>query len=432
MTDTFITKIQVNEARNVRDLTIPLSDTERRHLIITGRNGSGKTGLLKELARFFRQIEIGNYQYRLVCLNELKSQRDRLATLETRPRTEETGKQIAELKAHIEQWENIIQGFGGAEISFSKSPSEIVVGTNAGRFLIAHYEAKRQTRLTEPKGIEKVSLKEKYSLNSSVSPAFLQYLVNLKAECSFARDDGDEEAVRRIDDWFTGFQDRLRALFQSPGLELRFKRKGYNFNFEIVEEEGKAPFGFNTLADGYSAILGIVTDLTLRMEGHGDGAHIGAYDLEGVVLIDEIETHLHVDLQKQVLPFLIDFFPKIQFIVTTHSPFVLSSVSNAVICDLEEGEVTEDLSAYSYDALVESYFETDKYSQAVKDRIARYEALLARDAPSKEEAEELHRLRDYFSSTPKYLSRELALKLQQLELQGPWSLQRRAENGGGQ
>lgn len=39
-------------------------------------------------------------------------------------------------------------------------------------------------------------------------------------------------------------------------------------------------------------------------------------------LVDEIETHLHVDLQKKVLPFLISFFPKIQFIVTTHSPFV--------------------------------------------------------------------------------------------------------------
>nr|VFJ69235.1 MAG: Predicted ATP-binding protein involved in virulence [Candidatus Kentron sp. FM]VFJ70300.1 MAG: Predicted ATP-binding protein involved in virulence [Candidatus Kentron sp. FM]VFK15501.1 MAG: Predicted ATP-binding protein involved in virulence [Candidatus Kentron sp. FM] len=426
MTDTFITKIQVRQARNIRDLTIPLSETERRHLIITGRNGSGKTSLLEELAGFLRQAERGRNQTYFNYLNQLKSSRDQLAVIETRPRTDSTGKQIAQSKANIEQLRNLLKGFGGTEISFTKFPSEMDREAKAGNFLIAFYEAKRQIQLTVPSGIQKLSLKKKYSLNESVSPVFLQYLVNLKAERSFARDDGDDEAARQIDDWFAGFQNRLRLLFQAPGLTLRFDRK--RFDFEIMEEERKAPFGFNTLADGYSAILGIVTDLLLRMEGHGGGVSIGAYDLAGVVLIDEIETHLHVDLQKEVLPFLVDFFPRIQFIVTTHSPFVLSSVSNAVICDLEEGEVTEDLSAYSYDALVESYFEADKYSEAVKERLARYEALLAKDAPSKEEAEELGRLRAYFSSTPKYLSRELALKLQQLELQGP---PRHAENGGG-
>ncbi|VFN02737.1 MAG: Predicted ATP-binding protein involved in virulence [Candidatus Kentron sp. G] len=427
MTDIFITKIQVRQARNIRDLTIPLSETERRHLIITGRNGSGKTSLLEELAKFLRKVEKSDYHVYPDSLNRLESIQNRLAMLEILPRTDKIGEQIAQSKANIEQSKNtLVKGFGGTEISFTKSPPEMGREAKAGRFLIAFYHAKRQTKLTVPSGIQKVPLKEKYSLNESVNSVFLQYLVNLKAECSFARDDGDDEAVRRIDDWFASFQNRLRLIFQAPGLALRFDRK--NYNFDIIEEEGKAPFGFNTLADGYSAILGIVTDLLLRMEGHGGGVSIGAYDLAGVVLIDEIETHLHVDLQKKILPFLIDFFPRIQFIVTTHSPFVLSSVSNAVICDLEEGEVTEDLSAYSYDALVESYFEADKYSEVVKERLARYEALLAKDASSKEEAEELGRLQAYFSSTPKYLSRELALKLQQLELQGP---PRHAENGGG-
>ncbi|HEC1758395.1 TPA: AAA family ATPase, partial [Campylobacter lari] len=46
--------------------------------------------------------------------------------------------------------------------------------------------------------------------------------------------------------------------------------------------------------------------------------------LEGIVVIDEIDVHLHSDLQSKVLPRLIKLFPKIQFIVTTHSPlFVL-------------------------------------------------------------------------------------------------------------
>jgi predicted ATP-binding protein involved in virulence len=56
-------------------------------------------------------------------------------------------------------------------------------------------------------------------------------------------------------------------------------------------------------------------------------------------------------------------FPNIQFIVTTHSPFVISSLENVVICDLEYRTVLTDLSAYSYDGIVEYYYNSDKYSE---------------------------------------------------------------------
>ena len=52
------------------------------------------------------------------------------------------------------------------------------------------------------------------------------------------------------------------------------------------------------------------------------------YDLGGVVLIDEIETHLHLALQLKIMPILIHLFPNIQFIVTTHSPFKRSYIRN--------------------------------------------------------------------------------------------------------
>ncbi|MGK0364041.1 MAG: ABC-type glutathione transport system ATPase component [Saprospiraceae bacterium] len=152
----------------------------------------------------------------------------------------------------------------------------------------------------------------------------------------------------------------------------------------------------------------------MRMEAHQHKA----FDLEGVVLIDEIETHLHVDLQKKILPFLTDFFPKLQFIVTTHSPFVLSSLSNATICDLEKKIVTTDLSGYSYDTLLESYFETDKYSEEVKAKVSRLEELMNLSEKTVQQKEELLNLKDYFDNVPKYLStaRELTAKLQELEL----------------
>ncbi len=43
--------------------------------------------------------------------------------------------------------------------------------------------------------------------------------------------------------------------------------------------------------------------------------------IEGIVLIDEVDLHLHIKLQKDILPQLIKLFPKVQFIVSSHSPF---------------------------------------------------------------------------------------------------------------
>ena len=190
---------------------------------------------------------------------------------------------------------------------------------------------------------------------------------------------------------------------------MNFDRKTYNFNINIDNCE---PFDFNTLSDGYSAIISIVSELLLRMEAH----NVKSYDLEGIALIDEIETHWHVDLQKRIMPFLINFFPKIQFIVTTHSPFVLSSVSNATVCDLENKTVITDLSAYSYDALLESYFMTDKYSEVIKNKIAEYEGLSSKENKTMKDIENINSLRDYFAHVPKYLSKELYVKLQQIAL----------------
>ena len=55
--------------------------------------------------------------------------------------------------------------------------------------------------------------------------------------------------------------------------------------------------------------------------------------LEGA-FIDEIDSHLHVSLQRLILPFFTESFPNVQFIVTTHSPFVLMSTKDSVVYDL--------------------------------------------------------------------------------------------------
>ena len=96
------------------------------------------------------------------------------------------------------------------------------------------------------------------------------------------------------------------------------------------------------------------------MEHYITDDEISEYNVEGIVLIDEIETHLHIALQKKIMPFLTKFFPRLQFIITTHSPYILNSISNAKVYDLENCIELEDLYAYSSEDLAEGYFGVDR------------------------------------------------------------------------
>ncbi len=206
---------------------------------------------------------------------------------------------VAELENTIHSYQLWLDQFGGTTIEFN-NPLNVVNLFVKGDFIIAFFEAKRNTSLKVPTGIHKINIKPIYKIDEKAGNDFIQYIVNLKADRSFAKDDDDNETVKRIDKWFADFESSLFNLFESKTMRLQFDRKLYNFN---ILEDTKEPYNLNQLSDGYSAILNIVTELIMRMEEH----KTKNYDVQGIVLVDEIETHLHIELQKKVLPFLISF-----------------------------------------------------------------------------------------------------------------------------
>jgi len=401
--DVFITSIHVKRVRNIENFDIPLDKEKRQHLIFTGKNGSGKTSLLLEMDKFISQTSLDRFNTYAENIEQLK-----IANLNLQKSQEsENLENTALFKNRVKIFTTSLANYGETEIYFKN------VHLLDKNYLIILFEAKRfndpQKPIT-PKGISKVEFKSEYKSTDRVNPYFVQYIVNLKADRSFARDENEHEAVKQIDIWFERFENQLKNIFDAPDLRLLFDRKNYNFHIQIGNNE---PFAFNELSDGYSAVISIVAELILRMEAVGNKA----YNQQGIVLIDEIETHLHVALQKKIMPFLCNFFPNVQFIVTTHSPFVLSSISDAVICDLETKEVITDLSGYSYTALVESYFDTDKYSQEIKNKIARFEDLSTKNILNEQEEDERYELKRYFDDLPKFHADELAVKVQQIKLQ---------------
>ncbi|MDR2353603.1 MAG: AAA family ATPase [Deltaproteobacteria bacterium] len=109
-----------------------------------------------------------------------------------------------------------------------------------------------------------------------------------------------------------------------------------NFNIEekeitIVEKKTKKKFNFFQLSQGFQSILAIAFDLSRRLAQAANMLNTNflaesALNMPAIVLIDEIEMHLHPKWQQKVLPSLLNTFPKTQFIVTTHSPQVLTSI----------------------------------------------------------------------------------------------------------
>ncbi len=135
-----------------------------------------------------------------------------------------------------------------------------------------------------------------------------------------------------------------------PNRNVRFgigRRNDSGSRLSIMEIiDGKndiqyCPSIFN-LSSGELSIIAIFAELLRR----GDAAFgmIPMEQFSGIVLIDEVDKHLHIQLQKEVLPSLFNLFPNVQFIVSSHSPFLnmgLAEYSNqrTVIYDLDNNGI---------------------------------------------------------------------------------------------
>lgn len=105
----------------------------------------------------------------------------------------------------------------------------------------------------------------------------------------------------------------------------------------VFENEHETPFHF--LSDGYRNLLAIFADLAYRcvtLNPHfGQQANLNS---EGVVLIDELDLHLHPAWQKNIVNQLKDTFPKIQFVATTHSPFIIQETNEGELFKLQNND----------------------------------------------------------------------------------------------
>lgn len=110
--------------------------------------------------------------------------------------------------------------------------------------------------------------------------------------------------------------------------------KDSDFKFIKIERDLEPIFSLNgsecyleELSSGFKSVLSIVLNIVDWIEGVNEGEAMKIENAEGTVLIDELEAHLHPSWQSTILKSLQEFYPKLQFIVTTHSPNVIMSAN---------------------------------------------------------------------------------------------------------
>lgn len=125
-----------------------------------------------------------------------------------------------------------------------------------------------------------------------------------------------------------------------PGFdELKVKRSPRGF---VIKKNGRE-FRFDQLSDGEKAYIAIVADIARKL-GMTHPALQDPLQAFGVVMIDEVDLHLHPSWQRDVVPQLTKTFPHVQFFMTTHSPYVLTNVNmrdGQKVFFMNEGEATE-------------------------------------------------------------------------------------------
>jgi len=404
----FLTNIHVNKIFHLENFDIPLENNSLKHLIITGKNGSGKTILLNAIVEFLDRIKSDRSLSFLSFREHLEGS---IRALETVKKSNQNSTTRTIIESNIRTYENHINNtFGKVELTFNNI-EEIIKLYEQNNFIFAFYAADRKTNIIEPTNPTKPT----YQISNDIKNdrrvgQFLNFLVDLKVQEALARNERALKDADGIKVWFENFEQLLKEIFQNQNIKLEFDYKDYSFY--IVDDQKK--FKFTQLSDGYSAIIDIVADLILKMQENSSPNR--EYQKHGIVIIDEIETHLHLELQRLILPMLTRIFPNIQFIVTTHSPFILNSLTNAVAFDLENREKLEDLTEYSFEALSEGYFGVKSESSYLEIRFDKFKELAIKDTLTAGEKAELQELIKEFNNVSDIVSPQIKAEYHNLKL----------------
>jgi predicted ATP-binding protein involved in virulence len=274
-----------------------LDQLQQPWLLLLGENGVGKSSILKAITLALmganKQIELTEYLNPSGLLKR--------------------GKKNGFIQLRYNDGEETLISFSNRSQTIKNSLKEPI--TN----LIAYGSIRLlpKNELKPEKGIfDGVKVGNLFDYTISLENA-TQWLLNVK------KDDFDKAAIT------------IKDLMLLPTDALLVK--DHTHKQIMVKYPDKPAMAIDQLSDGYRSIYALAVDIIATLSSENI-----SYDLaEGIILIDEIETHLHPRWKMQVVERLRYAFPKLQFIVSTHEPLCLRGLQKDEAVVLRQGEVHE-------------------------------------------------------------------------------------------
>lgn len=189
------------------------------------------------------------------------------------------------------------------------------------------------------------------------------------------QDSKDEELFKKIDQYNSGeFKDvQLEAVRQAiyafmPDFKnLQVSRKP---RLAMIIDKNDKTLNVNQLSQGEKSLMALVGDIARRLAMMNPGIENPLHG-KGIILIDEIDMHLHPQWQRSIIQRLQTTFPNCQFILTTHSPLVISDTQDILVYDLDGQDITALPSLYGQDAntVLLQYMDTNYRNVKVDEQI---------------------------------------------------------------
>ena len=216
----------------------------------------------------------------------------------------------------------------------------------------------------------------------------------------------------------------LAALDQSTGFGRLYVERSTNSavpDFEVristeaslLYEKDGLPIPLTSLSAGEKSFVVLVADLARRLyiANPENSAPLEGF---GIVLIDEIELHLHPEWQRNIISSLQLTFPGIQFVVTTHSPQVLSKVRAENVLTIEKGQILTTQDPYGRDsnAILEEVMDTTERPREADRLVTEIFGLLSGSkAQVREASKKIDQLKQYVTSDDPVFNRFDAIRM---------------------
>lgn len=382
-------KIRSLEIEGFRGIGRLRLDFDPRLTVIVGENGVGKTSVLDALA-----ILLDNYVARFIKASAQKAERLRdtdvnsitretklaLTVAETSDSFEPTAKWILRKQ---ERYEKLMRP-KGSELdglnALVKRRAEARGDVIEGEPLMIYY-GQRRAVLDIPQRIKGAS---KQSSDAAFSDALKLGDLNFREFVAWFRDRSLEEAQHWRDDR-TFCDTQLEAVRQAMTRVSNMTSPRYRVDTPagLCVTKNGIELRVDQLSSGEQSFLALAGDLARRLAMLNPKAP-DPLVAPGIVLIDEVELHLHPRWQRRIIPWLLETFTNCQFIISTHSPQVLGRVhaDNIRVLRKVDGQIEnyEVSASYGRDSnyILLSVLGGGDRDLDIKDRLSELEVAIAR------------------------------------------------------